>query len=112
MIYKLGTINDLMSLFSINPNARKIIENDLSILDENYGSDRDVNKDNGGYVLYCTSGTNKSELKKHLDYAEYSPEFVDLISGFCHAVYIISSEYAVSVIISIDDAPEEIKNEI
>jgi hypothetical protein len=112
MIHKLGTTKDLISLQLLNPDVRKIIENDLTILDENYGSDRDVNKDNGGYVLYCTSGTKKEELKEHLDYTEYSPEFVDLISGFCHAVYVLSIEYAVSIIISIHDAPQEMKNEI
>lgn len=112
MIYKLGTTNDLISLQSLNPNVRKIIKNDLTILDENYGCDRDINNDDGGYVLYCTSGTKKEELKEYLDYTEYLPEFVDLILGFCHAVYILSTEYAISVIISIEDAPEEIKNEI
>lgn len=112
MIHKLGTMSDLMSLPSLNPNARKIIENDLAILDENYGSDRDIDNDYGGYVLYCDYGTKTEELKERFNYIEHTPEFVDLILGYCHAVYVLSDEYAVSVIISIDDAPKEIKNEI
>ena len=112
MIHKLGTTSDLMSLPSLNPNARKIIENDLAILDENYGSDRDIDNDYGGYVLYCDYGIKTEELKERFNYIEHTPEFVDLIYGYCHAVYIISDEYAIVVVISKDDAPKEIKDEI
>ena len=112
MIHKLGTMNDLATLSSLNSKVRKIIENDLIMFDENYGSDRDIDNDYGGYVLYCDYGTKKEELKEIFNYTEHTPEFVDLILGYCHAVYVLSDEYAVSVIISIDDAPKEIKNEI
>ena len=112
MIHKLGTMNDLATLSSLNSKVRKIIENDLIMFDENYGSDRDIDNDYGGYVLYCDYGTKKEELKERFNYTEHQPEFVDLIYGYCHAVYIISDEYAVVVVISKDDAPKEIKDEI
>ena len=112
MVYKIGTTNDLESLPYIPSDIREVIVNDVTILDKNYGCDRDVDNDDGGYVIYCPPETELEDLKEVFDYTSLTPEFVNLVSYYCHAVYVISNEYAVSVFMAIDDAPKEITDEI
>lgn len=112
MIYKLGTVKDMSKLPYTDSMVLRLIQKDLTILDVNYGSDRDIDNDDGGYVLYCTPGTRKETLKEVFDYTQHTPEFVNLEFCYCHAVYVLNNEYTVSILMYIEDAPKEIRYEI
>lgn len=57
------------------------IEGILSILDEEYGADRDQYKDNGGYVIVVEDESDFEIIKKkaHIDVDNVVVEYVDKI---------------------------------
>ena len=106
MIYKLGTVKDMSKLPYTDSMVLRLIQKDLTILDVNYGSDRDIDNDYGGYILFAPKGTNTEEIKSYFDYESNLIEYVERYKpNLCAAVYITSTEYGVVLIISLDDAP-------
>ena len=57
MVYKIGTLSKLDKLPSMDAKVQERITETLEILDENYGRDRNIDTNNGGYVLYAEPGT-------------------------------------------------------
>ena len=76
MIYKLGSVADISKLPSMDDRLRNAIFKNLKILDDNYGEDRDIDNDDGGYVLFCEPGTTESEIQSYHDHIQYLPEHV------------------------------------
>ncbi len=111
MVYKLGNYRDMESLPSLDSTTEDILYSYTSVLSYEYGEERNVDTDDGGYVLYALPGTNSEELKAYFDYTKHTPEYVDKYGSICVAMYIIHNEYAVVIVMSIADAPEEITKE-
>lgn len=112
MIYKIGNVDDLESIAFDNDNAKELCTHYVSILSSEYGTHRNVDTDNGGYILYVTSGTSTDEIKTFFDYTQNLVELVDLKGGICAAVYILSCDYGVVTVMSLADMPPEILKEI
>jgi hypothetical protein len=112
MIHKLGKLKDVESLSTIAPNIRSLVHEKVKLLSAEYGEERDIDNDDGGYVLYCPYGTSEDELKEYFDYTTLLPEYVEVSNGICHALYLTNNEFSVSVIMHEEDLPEEIKKEI
>ncbi len=112
MVYKIGTMSDLSSVSITDETAKNIISHYTRILTDEYGEERNIDKDNGGYILYATHGTKAEELKKFFDYTENIAEFVEVQGEVCAAVYILSSDFGVVIVMSAADAPPEILKEI
>ena len=112
MIHKLGKLKDLSSLPPMSTECRSIVLEKVKLLSVEYGEDRDINHDDGGYVLYCPYGTSHDELKECFDYTKAIPEYVEVIDGICHALYLTTNEYSVSIMMYEEDLPYEIKKEI
>jgi len=112
MVYKIGSIADLESISITDDDTKKILRHYARILTNEYGADRNVDKDDGGYILYATPGIKADELKKLFDYTQNIAEFVDVQDEVCSAVYILSSDYGVVIVMSLADAPPEILKEI
>lgn len=112
MIHKLGHITDLDRLVITDPITKNKLLMYLNILDSEYGAERNIDSDDGGYVLYCEDKTSADELKSLFDYSDYTPEYVDLCFDasppICSAVYLLYSDYGVVIIMSISDTPAEI----
>ena len=108
MIYKLGNISDLSML----PPTDHITWHNLyeltSVLTNEYGYDRNIDSDDGGYVLYAPPGSNVEEIKAFFDYSKHTVEYVNRHDGICCAFYILGNEFAVTIVLSIADAPSEI----
>ena len=110
MIYKIGNMEDVKKLFSVSDAERKVITKFARILSDMYGSDRDIDNDYGGYILFAPKGTSHKEIKAAFDYEENLLEYAELHKGdVCAAVYITSTEYGVVLIMSMDDAPKIIR---
>ena len=111
MVYMLGNYTDMQSLPGLDLKTEEILFSYTSVLSYEYGEDRNVDEADGGFVLYAPPGTDCEELKAYFDYTKHIPEYADRYGSICVAMYIIHNEYAVVIVMSIADAPEEITKE-
>ena len=83
-----------------------------SVLSDQYGAERNVDTDDGGYVLYVAPGTPSEDIKAYFDYSAVVIEYVDKFPWTdpptCGGIYICHNEFAVVIVVSIEDAPREI----
>lgn len=112
MIYKIGSTDDMQKIVFDSTDAKELVYHYASILTYEYGANRNVDSDDGGYILYATSGTTIKEMKTFFDYTGYEVELATQKGGVCSALYILSSDYAVVIVMSVNDAPPEILKEI
>ena len=112
MIYRIGNVTDLATIPIPNGKAFELLCHYARILTSEYGQERNVNEDDGGYVLYCPPGTRTEEIKDYFDYTEHCVESVDRFGHLFAATYILHNEFAVTIILSAEDAPAEILKEI
>ena len=112
MVYKLGNISDLNMLPCLDARTWANLYELASVLSSEYGTNRDVDRDDGGYVLYATPGTDSEEVKKIFDYSAHPIEYVNrdfyAVPPICTAFFIQSNEFAVAIVMSIADAPAEV----
>ena len=112
MVYKIGNIADLSKIDSADEDAISILSYYATALSTNYGEDRNIDDDDGGYILYCPQGTTNAEIKACFDYSKYSLELLEVITSLCAAHYVLNNDYVVTIILSADDLPEEMINDI
>ncbi len=112
MVYKIGNVADLGILPLIDDTALELLYHYARILTNEYGENRNVDEDDGGYLLYIPSGTPTEEIKACFDYTKHCVESVDRFGELLGATYILNNEFAVTIILSAADAPTEILNEI
>ena len=100
MIYQLTGAKDLSNVPWTDPIHAETAKEYLSILDEEYGSDRNITSD-GGYLLYCTAKSDEADLPAYFPYDTLQPEYIDTIYStprYQLSVYILATEYGVVVI--------------
>lgn len=112
MVYKIGNVADLDMLPLIEDTALELLYHYARVLTTEYGEDRNVDTDDGGYLLYVPSGTPTEEIKVFFDYTKHTVESVDRFGHLLAATYILNNEFAVTIILSEKDAPMEIIKEI
>ena len=102
MVYKLGHEAEISSLpFRVSGKLYDNLLEFLIVLDNEYGTDRDVERDDGGYVLFCTPGTTDSEIQRYFTFLGLIPEWVIDIPHqpeYCASLYLLREEYAVVII--------------
>ena len=112
MVYKLGNLKDLESLPPMDEVTYSTLFEFTSVLTNEYGADRDINNDDGGYVLYATPGTDAEEVKVMFDYSAHTIEYVNRTlqadPPICSALFLLNNDYAVVIVMSIADASKEI----
>jgi len=114
MFLKIGTLNDLDLLNGKLPEGVfRHLHSNIQILDENYGANRNIDRDDGGYCLF-----GETEYDIHLMYAavdldRHPCEWVDLLDGgYCSAMFLISNEFAIVCVMPVSIAPATIRAEI
>lgn len=112
MVYKIGSTADLANIAITVNEALQVIRHYAEILTTEYGADRNVDTDNGGYILYATPNTSYDEIKSLFDYTQYLAESVQISGNVCATVYILSNDYGVVIVMSANDTPPEILKEI
>lgn len=114
MIHKLGNIFDVNSLTHINLKVKEALLDYTSVLTNFYGADRDIDNDDGGYVLYCDKGTLPYDIKHYFDFSNNILEFANIIpdTEFCSAVYVINNDFTVVLVIHMNDIPDDIRKEL
>ena len=106
MLYKIRTKNDLAKIKGVFPIA-VVAETELviGVLDENYDNDK------GGFVAIAETDLDLEELKQyHLDCQNDVCEFADVLgdSGFVSVLYIVGTEFAVTVIMPLSIKPAKV----
>ena len=112
MVYKIGNLADLANLPLIDDTALELLYHHATVLSHEYGESRNIEEDDGGYILFASSGTNAAELKPFFDVSVHTPEHVDRYGNLCEAFYLLNNDYAIVIIMSVADAPSEILKEI
>lgn len=71
----------------------------LAVLDEEYGENRNIHKDLGGYVLLCDSDTTVDELEEvanlSYDLYEWADEIETIDETYVMVLYLLSSDYSI-----------------
>ena len=104
MLYIIGTQKDsenIKGLFTIEVISE--VTNISKILDENYGSDREIFEDDGGYICIIENDKDVEELKSkyELDLYEAIPEYCTKLSDEWLDVFILcNNEFGINVILS------------
>ena len=109
MVYKLGTIDDMKMLPQLEPSLRDYIKYLLLVLDSEYGTDRDIENSDGGYVVFVTEDTPMNEIKEAFDYTKHTVEYVEVGEAYSTAVYLLNNEYTVMLIMPTNELPDELK---
>ena len=112
MVYKIGNLADLARLPSVDDATMALLYHHARTLSAEYGENRNVNESDGGFVLYVEPGTNINDLKAFFDISKHTVEYVNTYGSLCEAYYLLNNDFAVVIIMSIFDAPTEIRNEI
>lgn len=110
MIHKLAHMSDITGL-ELSPKLEAVIKDYLDTYDTLYGEDRDVENDDGGYILYCDKGTSPMDVRMQFDYTEETCEYTQRIEGteYMQALFILNNEYVVFIIMTEADMPKLLK---
>ena len=113
MIYKIGNLADMKALPEMNQGIFEVIHSYASVLTKVYGANRNIDLDDGGYILYVERYSKGTELKKYFDYTQHTIEYFDILEdGYVSVTYLLNNEFAVTLVMAIDDLPKEIKKEL
>lgn len=112
MICKLGHVEEIRNLPATASAVRPWIYNMLYILDDQYGAERDIDEDDGGYVLYADRGTSLEELQLWFDYERKLCESIEQRGDWCALLYLLNNEYSVTLLQHTQDLPESLRKEL
>lgn len=112
MVYKIGNLADLERLPSVDDATMALLYQHARTLSIEYGENRNVNESGGGFVLYVAPGTNTQELKAFFDISKHRLEYVNTYGSLCEAYYLLNNDFVVVIVMSMDEAPIQILNEI
>ena len=76
---------------------------------EEYGIDRDIDNNDGGYVVFVTENTSNNEIIEVFDYTRHTVEYVEVGEAYSTAVYLLNNEYTVMLIMPTEQLPDELK---
>ena len=109
---KLAHVHEIETV-SLNDDVKNIALKTLEILDEAYGEARDPVADMGGFVAIVEEVNDLEKLKAyHLDVLADVPEYVDYIvtskGEWLVALFLLSSDYSITVMMPKALAPAEL----
>ena len=87
---KIGTKRDLHKIEHLPHHIQQAISDDIKILDENYGEERNVDAGMGGFVLVCEK--NEEINIKHFKKEFEAPEYIQELCPYTKSLYISGTE--------------------
>ena len=116
MVYKLANEKDMDALPILFIDTWAVVHAYVKALSTHYGADRNVDNDDGGYVLFAAPGTSLEEIKEVFDYTKCQVEYVTLHRYteplICSAHYILHNEFTVTLVMALQDLPTEYLKEL
>ena len=83
---KLGTEKELFKIGHLPINIQSAISEDIKILDDSYGKDRNIDVDMGGFVVVCNKGERLNIENFQIDFDV--TEFLQAIWPYVKKLYI------------------------
>ena len=87
---KLGTEKELFKIGHLPINIQSAISEDIKILDDSYGKDRNIDVDMGGFVVVCNKGERLNIENFQIDFEV--PEFLQAICPYVKMLYMSGTE--------------------
>ena len=112
MVYKIGNLSDLESIPIPNKETYDLLYHHASVLTYEYGQERNVDTDDGGFILYCPPNTKEEDIKAFFDFTKHTVESVDRYGELVVAMYILSNEFVVTILGLMSDILPHFINEI
>lgn len=112
MVYKIGNISDLENIPIPNKETFNLLYYYASVLTYEYGQERNVDTDDGGFILYCSPNTKAEDIKAFFDFTKHTVESVDRHGELVVAMWILNNEFVITIIMSANDVPIELISEI
>ena len=81
MIYKIGNIADMKNLPPLEKHFALFLTNCARDLTKVYGAERNIDNDDGGYLLYVEKGTPHDEIQKCFDYTAHTLEYANILGN-------------------------------
>ena len=114
---KLGTVkeftNERQKLKALPEKVRREVQNLVEVLDEAYGPERNVDTDDGGYVLIAFDSADVKQIKKGLNLGTGQEEAVDIIrtpdGEYLNALYLRNNEYGINIVMPLTLAPTSLR---
>lgn len=104
MLHIIGTQKDLQNFEGLVSNEVYQRVTTISIiLDENYGSDRNIYEDDGGYICIVENDNDTEELKvlHGLDLSSMTPEYCTSLSDkWVELLVLCNNEFGISIFLS------------
>ncbi|GAB6168800.1 hypothetical protein JCM1393_12600 [Clostridium carnis] len=102
MIKKIYKENQLLEVNNIPSEVIESIKATISVLDENYGADRDIESDLGGYVVIAENIVDIEVLKQD-KLQDLIPEYTDVIEcsegvNWTSSLFLLSSDFSIVVV--------------
>ena len=96
--------SQLVELKNLQPEVTKSIKTTIDILNKNYGTDRDIHNDLGGYILIAENIVD-IEILKQDKLQGIIPEYTDLIEcsegvNWTSSLFLLSSDFSIVVVIT------------
>ena len=112
MVYKIGNIKDFEALPPMDEKIKELLYHYSKVLSTEYGEERDIDRSDGGYILYVTPHTAVEEIKVYFDYTRYKAECVERYGEVCSSMYLLNNDYCVTIVTMLENTPVEILNEL
>ena len=112
MVYKIGNIKDLEALPPMDEGTKELLYHYAKVLSTEYGKERDIDRSDGGYILYVTSNATNEDVKAYFDYTRHRVECVERYGDICSAMYLLNNDFCVTILTMLENTPVEILSEL
>ena len=103
---KLGHIEDLALVAHLPIEVQNVLEENLNTLDSEYGKERDIDGDLGGYILVAETEVDVAMMAVELgvDLEDAIPEFLNVIEiagaeSYTHTMLMANSDFVMMLVI-------------
>jgi len=116
MIFKIGTEKELEAV-KHKLSQKLVIEigRAVAILGHEYGADRDVDDDDGGFIVVVETVEDIEKIcSTYVDMNRIQPEEVNILYSekqYLSALYLKNNEFGISVVIPMGIAPHSLRRE-
>jgi hypothetical protein len=114
MLHKIGTVKELEKVKRKIPSDvfRKILEI-VTILDREYGADRNIDENDGGFVLFADDEAGIAEAEKFVDIQKRTPEIVEqVVTEYVNTLYVKTNEFTINLISKKTVTPKKLTDEL
>lgn len=118
MLYKIGTVAETNKIKNnLPPEAYQEALRIAVILDDNYGADRDVDENDGGYVLIAETVEDVAAInERYIRLDSDTHEFVTLIKcedkPYISVLYLCNNDFGISVLLPQSICPQILLNDL